>query len=232
MECGSAARAVALFTLLAAADASAQVSGSVAFVSDYLFRGVSLSDGRPVMQFNLTYDDASGWYGGAFASGARFVSDPGTHVQLIGYAGHARRLGGGLNFDAGASYATFTGLAGYDYAEVHAAFATNDAMVQLSYSPNYFDRSVPTAYLELNASLPRGRLLTPFIHLGVLRTLSERSGYGQRTHVDGRIGVGCDIGRAALQLSWGSSNRVTAVYERQVEQDRRPVWVLRLAGSF
>ena len=68
MRGGWAARAVTLFALHAVTDVSARVSGSVAVVSDYLFRGVSLSEGRPAAQLNVNYDDASGWYAGGFAS--------------------------------------------------------------------------------------------------------------------------------------------------------------------
>ena len=121
MRRGWAARAVTLFALHAVTDVSAQVSGSVAVVSDYLFRGVSLSEGRPAAQLNVNYDDASGWYAGGFASSVRLVADPGSHAQLIAYTGYARRLGSGLSFDAGASYAAFLQVAGYDYAELHAA---------------------------------------------------------------------------------------------------------------
>lgn len=229
---GWAARAVTLFALYAVTDVSAQVSGSVAVVSDYLFRGVSLSEGRPAAQLNVNYDDASGWYAGGFASSVRLAADPGSHAQLIAYTGYARRLASGLSIDAGASYAAFLQVAGYNYAELHAAIATSDVSVQLAYSPNYFDRDVPTVYLELNANISRVRGLAPFAHVGVLHTLSGQPTYGPSTHLDGRVGIGYDLDRASIQLSWGSSNRLKAIYPQQFEQDRKPAWVLRLAGAF
>ncbi len=232
MRRGWTARAVILFALLSVADASAQVSGSVAVVSDYLFRGVSLSEGRPAAQVNLTYDDESGWYVGGFASSVRFAVDAGTNSEFIAYAGHAQRLGSGLSLDIGATYAVFPQFTVYNYAELHAALATNDFNVQISYSPDYFGREVPTVYLEFNANLSRIAGLSPFAHIGVLRTLSTSSAYGPRTHYDGRVGVGYDIGPLALQLSWGSSDRVVAVDSQQFEQDRKPVWVFRLACWF
>jgi uncharacterized protein (TIGR02001 family) len=232
MRRGWTARAVTVIVLLAAADASAQVSGSVAVVSDYLFRGVSLSEGRPAAQVNLNYDDESGWYAGAFASSVRFAVDADGNAEFIAYAGHAQRLGSGLSLDIGVSYAAFPQFTAYNYAELHAALATSDVVVQLSYSPDYFGREVPTVYLELNANLSRIAGLAPFAHVGVLRTLSANSAYGPRTHFDGRVGVGYDIGRLALQLSWGSSDRVTTVDSQQIEQDKKPVWVFRLACWF
>src|SRR3954462_13454357 len=54
-----------------AGSAAAQLSGTVAGVTDYRYRGVTFSDRRPAAQAGLTYDDASGWYAGAFGSTVR-----------------------------------------------------------------------------------------------------------------------------------------------------------------
>ena len=67
--------AVSLCFALIAANVSAQVSGSLTLVSDYRFRGVSLSHNNPAAQLGAVYDDARGWYAGAFAVRA-FVSHP------------------------------------------------------------------------------------------------------------------------------------------------------------
>ena len=68
--------AVALWTLLCASEACAQVSGSVTLVSDYRYRGISLSDGRPTAQLSVAYDRPDGWYMGAFASRVRLRPAP------------------------------------------------------------------------------------------------------------------------------------------------------------
>ena len=87
--------AVAMFVLLSGTAAWAQTSGSATIVSDYRYRGVSLSEGHSAAQITLGYDSPSGWYAGGFASSARL--DYVNAEQLIAYAGYTRRLSSGLN---------------------------------------------------------------------------------------------------------------------------------------
>src|SRR5215470_11326006 len=62
----------ALLLLLAAASlpgaAHAQISASVAAVSDYRFRGISQSDRKPALQGSVAYDHPSGLFAGLFVS--------------------------------------------------------------------------------------------------------------------------------------------------------------------
>ena len=107
---------VVVAALLCMAQARAQVAGSATLVSDYRFRGVSLSDDQPSAQLSIDYDQpASGWYAGGMMSTVRF--DSRNAVQLLGYAGHARRLSADWSWDAGVRYARFTGAEPYAYAE-------------------------------------------------------------------------------------------------------------------
>ena len=61
-----------------AAGAGAQLTGTVSVVSDYRFRGVSLSQQKPAVQASIGYDDPSGWYGGVFASTAKLAGESAT----------------------------------------------------------------------------------------------------------------------------------------------------------
>ena len=102
---------VACGLLLVATAARAQASASVALVSDDRYRGVSLSDGRPVLQFGAGYDADDGGYAGGFLSGARLDGRDAARWQL--YAGRARRFGDGASWDVGAQYTGFPGAPGY-----------------------------------------------------------------------------------------------------------------------
>src|SRR5262245_25036682 len=107
-------RAAALLLCAAAESASAQLSGTLAGVTDYRYRGVTFSDRRPAAQAGLTYDDASGWYAGAFGSTVR-LDPPGgasSKFQAIAYAGYAMRLGSGVSLEVGGDYAAFAGASG------------------------------------------------------------------------------------------------------------------------
>ena len=64
-----------LVLLLFTATARADWSGSIALVSDYRFRGISLTDGQPALQAGVAYDHPTGLFAGLFASNVDL--DPG-----------------------------------------------------------------------------------------------------------------------------------------------------------
>jgi uncharacterized protein (TIGR02001 family) len=50
---------------------AAQVQGDVALLSDYRFRGESLTEGRPALQAGVNYDHSSGLFVGGLVSNVR-----------------------------------------------------------------------------------------------------------------------------------------------------------------
>lgn len=90
----------ALATPLAAV---AQVSYNVGVVSDYLFRGVSQTHGKPAVSAGIDYAHSSGFYVGAWASTVTWVKDflgkGSLEVDL--YGGYKGSLGGDWSYDVG-----------------------------------------------------------------------------------------------------------------------------------
>jgi len=217
------------------ANSQAQVSASATLVSDYRFRGASLSDGRPAAQANVNYDgnydDRNAWYLGGFVSNVRFEPKERSGSEWLGYAGYARRFDSGYSVDTGASYATFSSQHTYDYPEIHAAVASTDVTVQLSYAPNYFRRGTHSLYGEVNGTFSRVGRIAPFAHVGVLRLTPSELFYGPHTQVDARVGVGFSVDPVQLQLSWGTSNHEVGVYPHG-RRDRKGVWVGRVTCLF
>jgi len=82
-----------------------ELSGNVAIVSDYRFRGVSLSGGDPAIQGGIDLAHESGFYVGTWASS---IDDGGTDllgdVELDVYAGWTGKVSEGLTLDAGLLY--------------------------------------------------------------------------------------------------------------------------------
>ena len=62
-----------------------EVSHSVTLTSDYLFRGVSRSNGGPAIQGNVEFSNGSGAYGGLWASSTETDFD--ASIELDAYAG-------------------------------------------------------------------------------------------------------------------------------------------------
>jgi uncharacterized protein (TIGR02001 family) len=224
--------AVVLWFLFVSADVFAQVSGSASLLSDYRFRGVSLSRNRPAAQLAVAYDDASGWYGGAFASTVQLFY-PTRELQVVSFVGYARRLPSGLSWEAGADYSVVTGPQSYSYPEVYLGIATENVSARLYYAPRYFGQDSNVIYGEINASqqlLDRVRLLA---HGGVLRNSGEGA-YGPRPdrHIlDASVGVALDFDPFSVQLSWVGINSVNTPYPATAPRTKNGA-VLILSRSF
>jgi uncharacterized protein (TIGR02001 family) len=206
--------AVAVWFAFVAANVSAQVSGSLTLVSDYRFRGVSLSHNRPAAQLGAVYDDARGWYAGAFASTVQFAYPSSRELQTIAFVGYVWRFPSGLSSEVGADYSAFTGAGGYSYPEAYWGIAYENLSGRLYYAPRYFVHDSDAIYGEVNGVQPlldRVRLLA---HAGVLRNSSENAYTGRDVHyvLDARIGVGVDFDRFSVQLNWVGSSSANAAY--------------------
>jgi uncharacterized protein (TIGR02001 family) len=195
--------AVVLWGLLSCTNACAQVSGSATLLSDYRFRGVSLSDGQPAAQLGVAWERDDGWYAGAFASSTRLYGHPGT--QLLAYLGYARRLHGGLSWEAGAEYAAFSRYPGDNYPEFYLGLASDRLSGRLYYAPHYFNEDAAAFYAELNGTHALDERFRLQGHVGWL----QRSGHGaeadcdaERRRVDARAGIGARLGQGFdLQLA-------------------------------
>lgn len=80
-----------------------ELSGNVALVSDYRFRGVSFSDGDPALQGGIDLAHSSGFYVGTWAS---TISGGGPYgeLELDVYAGWSGDVSDGVTVDVGLLY--------------------------------------------------------------------------------------------------------------------------------
>ena len=84
-----------LLILFCSVECYAELSGSVTGTTDYIWRGYSKSDGKPVVQANIDYDFRSGIYLGAFASTVNFSDhrfENRSTVEFRPYLGFAYKL--------------------------------------------------------------------------------------------------------------------------------------------
>jgi len=112
------------------------ISGSITGVSDYRFRGVSLSDKDFAIQPTITVSHESGFYVGAWAS--NIAENTGDDVEVDLYAGFAG--GEELTYDIGATYYLYPGVSSFNYVELTgklgSTFGPATVGVQLSYVPS------------------------------------------------------------------------------------------------
>ena len=194
-------RALAVLTLLFAPAAVAQLGASVTMVSDYRFRGASLSRGRPVPQLTLDYNGRDGGYAGLFASQVAFPGD-GEGTQLTAYTGYARRWQPGLSWECGIAGSRFRHTAGYDYAEGFIGVSSSRLSARLYYAPSYFGELKHTLYAELNGAYPLAEHLHLTAHAGHLHALTGLATTAPSSRNDLRIGLSLDSGDWTVQLAW------------------------------
>jgi uncharacterized protein (TIGR02001 family) len=206
-------RAALVGLALSCADATAQVSGSVSAVSNYRYRGVSLSHNDPAAQASVVYDDPQGWYAGAFASTVRIGNPTANEAQGIFFAGYAQTLSSGATLEAGVVYTGFTSSPSYAYPEVMAGATYDGINARIHYSANYYGSGADALYGEINAAHRLYEHVKVVAHGGALWTRA-RSAYGDSrdTVYDGRVGFSFDYESFALQLSWVGISNANAGY--------------------
>lgn len=225
--------AIAVGVALLSTDAAAQVSGSVSIVSDYRYRGVSLSDRDPAAQVGVAYDDAQGWYAGAFLSTVRLAASSSRDLQAVPFVGYVWQFPSGVSTEIGASYSVFTGAHSYGYSEVYWGFASGNVSGRLYYSPRYFGRDADAVYAELNGAQPITERIRLLAHVGALRT-GGGDAYGISTDhnvFDARVGIGFELDPFNVQLSWVTISSTTAGYPVAGNRGRNGT-VLTLSRSF
>ena len=210
--------------------ASAQLSGSIAVQSDYRFRGVSLSDGKPDARASIGYDGASGVYGGASLTTVELEPIQ-RRPQWLAYVGIVRPGLFGLNWEVGVTTTHFDGDSRYDYSELFGGVIGERWSVRLYASPNYFGMRERSTYAEFNGSVPLAESTRAFGHAGVLTRWEHALPAGaQRTRWDASVGLGIAVRAVDLQLAWHAVGRGD-LYAAPYEQDHGR-WVLSAIYAF
>jgi uncharacterized protein (TIGR02001 family) len=108
----------AVLLALAAASGSvhAGVTGTAALTSDYVFRGVSQTNGDPAIQAGFEASNEAGWYLGTWGSNISWLSDLSaagaeisSSVEVDLYGGYRGKFGDAATFDVGAIYYAYPG---------------------------------------------------------------------------------------------------------------------------
>lgn len=122
------------------ATAPITVSGSVALVSDYRFRGVSMTDQGMAVQGGVTATHESGFYAGAWGSNlSGWGTFGGANMELDLFAGYSVPLGG-ATLDVGLVWYMYpSGLDTTDFAEPYVKLSGDigpvSALVGVAYAP-------------------------------------------------------------------------------------------------
>jgi len=150
----------ALVAICAAAAPSVgqDVEGNVALVTDYRFRGVSLSDEAIAIQGGFDVAFEGGFYVGTWASSIEPVGN--SEIELDLYAGFGGEAGA-ITYDLGLLVYTYPGESDVEYAEFYGSAGTTlgpvEATVGLAYAPEQDNiGGDDNLYIYTTGSLPLG----------------------------------------------------------------------------
>lgn len=144
------------------------ITGNVGLYSQYVFRGIAQTNGKPALQGGLDLGHRSGFYVGTWASNVSWISDavPAVSASLEWdlYGGYKGTLPADFGYDLGVLYyyypgnytAAPNGYARPDTTELYAALTWKFLSLKYSYSVNGKTFGIPdsrgSSYLDLTAS--------------------------------------------------------------------------------
>ena len=152
--------AAAACLMAAPAIAEGEFSGSVTLTSDYLFRGVTQTDGAPMIQGSFDWASDS-FYVGTWASGVDFGDGTSTEIDL--YAGWTPTVGV-FDLDIGAIYYWYPDAPDnpeQNFIEVYAGASTTlgdfvDVGASIAYSPDFYLEVGDALYYSGSVGIPLG----------------------------------------------------------------------------
>jgi uncharacterized protein (TIGR02001 family) len=178
-----------------------QVTANAGIVSDYRYRGISLSDRDPAIQGGVDVTHSSGLFVGTWAS--RIANNAGSDVELDLYGGYSIKRAG-VTYSVEVLGYVYPGGHDVDYFEISGTASKTIGPVtgqfQLSYAPS--QGNVPAANLYAAARFDIALPSTPL-------TLRLRGGHESNTFVkkwDWETGLYYNHGPFTLSLSYVDSN--------------------------
>jgi uncharacterized protein (TIGR02001 family) len=197
-----------LAPLCAAAPAWAQMGMSASFQTDYIYRGRSLTEGRPALTVAASYDHDSGLYAGASATAQNVAGEEGVEIiNRVIYGGYVVQPKAGPAVDLGVTSVRTVSYRNrrraFDYQEVYAGVLSDHLSFHLHYSPDYYESGIHTIYADLGAVIRPTEETRLFAHAGALTGVGGRRGPGSRkTRYDFSLGAARRFDNLELSLTW------------------------------
>jgi uncharacterized protein (TIGR02001 family) len=188
------------------------VSGSIGIVSQYRFRGISLSDENIAVQGGLTLSHASGFYGGTWLSNLDgFGELGGSNLEVDLFAGYKTEVASGTTLDAGVLYYAYPGSNGtFEFFEPYASITTGlgPATVKLGTAFAWSQKAIGNnsniyVYLDPSIAIP-DTPVTLKAHIGYSDGNTALSPTG--SYVDYMVGADLVYQNLTFSLSYVDTN--------------------------
>ena len=214
--------AAPLFAVAADAPATPEhaFTGNVTLASEYLYRGIAQTRGKPALQGDFDYAHASGLYAGVWGSNISWIGDgvagASASLEIDVYGGYKGVISDDFGYDLGVLTYNYpgsgkpTGAAKPDTTEVYGALSYKWLTVKYSQSTgSLFGWTKPdgsktsgSGYLELNAAYDLGDGWGVTGHIGHQKV----KGYSDASYSDYKVGVTKDLGFGVLGAAYSTTN--------------------------
>jgi len=209
----------ALVLLASASAAHAEITGTVTVVSDYDFRGMSLSSTDPALQGSVDYAHDSGFYAGVWGSNIDYGDFYDGSIEIDLYAGFAGEFAEDFGYDVGIVWYTYPDSSENksrcrdeglhceisDYPEIYGALSWKWLEVKQWYSNDNSGSDEDSFYTEGNASFELPANLGLNLHLGYYYGDyfdSPDPDFKDSDYMDYSIGLAYTLGHFDLELKW------------------------------
>ena len=207
-----------------AADSPHTLTGNISLTTDYVFRGVSQTQGEPAIQGGFDYSHASGFYVGTWASNVEWVSlgyKDNNSMEIDLYGGY-RGTAGDIGYDVGVITYYYPGDEVFgsvdpDTTEVYVGASWKFLSAKYSYvvSDHFVGWATSTGgktdgsyYLELNGTHDLGNGWGVLGHVGY----QDVKGNDDASYTDWKIGVTKDVGFGVVSLAYTDTDAEKAAY--------------------
>lgn len=186
---------------------SSNLSWSLAFTTDYVYRGITQSDYQPALQAGLNYSfGESGIYAGVWGSNVDFADTSGPDIELDTYVGYSKDLSDDWNVDVMLTRYTYLGAQGaygsIDFNQLDAKLSYREMLtLTTSYSNDYANGGYSYRYYSLSGTKDIGHGIGLNASAGHT-TYSDGNG----SYNDFSIGASRQFGRVNVALNYIDTN--------------------------
>ncbi|MFQ6004448.1 MAG: TorF family putative porin [Woeseia sp.] len=208
LACHNCRFARAVFVLLGCQmfviDVSAsELSGIATLTSEYIYRGLAMSDGDPAIQLGVDYEHGSGLFVGAWASTIDLTSPLGQRdIELDYYAGYHYSSKGPVDATITAlryTYPGHTGIHSYDHNEVLVDVTLWERYsIELGYTSNLYGLKRVGRHVEFRSRWPIANAWVIGAGLGS----NDLSDVGSSRYLHWDIGASARLSRLTVDLRW------------------------------
>lgn len=210
---------------------AAEFSGYLTLTTDYVWRGVTQSDGDPAAQLGGEVSFRSGFYAGVWASTIDIDNggDRQRDAEVNYYAGYGHDVSAQWTLGLSAVAYTYPGQTGpidYNYEEYALSVNYDDRVwLEYAYSPDYWGLGIESHNVELISEWPAGEHLV----LGAAVGYFDFPGFLDDSYAYWDLGATWPNGRFSIDLRYHDTSGPVFIVSTPDRADARAVLSLRIS---